>query len=768
MRLYICDSLRFFACVCPHHPWMKRKKRADGGEGAAQRDGHTWAEQSISRNATIDMSPLAELAQLLGGDVPRVGTCLAPPADFEIFTPDHEDRLLREPWLSEGAPSCKARPCIFGRRCVAMQPCMRGHAESGGVVLTEVMSPTELDEFERSGAAPAVRRPCVLCTRANVMDAYTRLRQSRTGRTWQPPGYALNWYANPSGGAGAYAAESCIPFAEDGDAWIGIFGSVCAFLPAKMRLTQDPTSRQWRIDQSELRHHFECDVAEAGPSTVVDDTLRRFLRSRPDVWDGAALVSPLQAECAEELLADVRRRWARFCQLEAAYGMAAGPAVARSIAVAADTCAAIADALAQGVPPVDAIRTKPRCTCSPPGLPMHIMAAASAGGQNVRTRRKRVVDDGGVAAAMLVVMRAAVEGGSARSVNEAITRACHDGGSTELLASILARSLMGGYESCVRRPPSVVRARVGATASAAVLAAFTGVPNDSPMAASAIVEHVAAMEDASAIRMADLCGGRNRWDARVERARLVMETLRTMLDGHWAEGASLRDTLATAAMGDWMRRAYRKTVSGAAAPITAQQHPWHHAEAALGADIHAEDATVLTAVAAGCTLAEAMSGLSSDAAMACIAGDISALSEAEKRGACRAVRTAQCLRRLRPVQLCTRSYGPDMCRDVVVCLGCFAVKNFINLRSDESKSASACGFKDMMPPNRLFDSQEPRCTVKPTCATAPLFRMRLAAFTGALLSDDKAIVVSSCCGLCCTTAALVPCLDGVWRCVACV
>ena len=116
-----------------------------------------------------------------------------------------------------------------------MQPCIPGHDESGGVVLAEVMAPAELTRFEETGVLPDTRRPCVLCTRANVTDAYVRLRQER-GKTdgkaeaKAPPPYVLNWYANPMG-EGGYAESACIPFADDGDAWTAVFGTFVAFAP---------------------------------------------------------------------------------------------------------------------------------------------------------------------------------------------------------------------------------------------------------------------------------------------------------------------------------------------------------------------------------------------------------------------------------------------------------------------------------------------------------------------------------------------------------
>jgi len=138
------------------------------------------------------------------------------------------------------------------------------------------MSPSELEEFERSGAHPAMRRPCILCSRANVMDAYLRQRRERGSPGAAPPSYVLNWYVNPAGEEGGYAANAVIPFPDDGDTWMGVFSTVVAYTPDMVRLVQDETTHRWRVDQSRLKHHAPV----ASPRPFVDDTLRRFIASR--------------------------------------------------------------------------------------------------------------------------------------------------------------------------------------------------------------------------------------------------------------------------------------------------------------------------------------------------------------------------------------------------------------------------------------------------------------------------------------------------------
>lgn len=235
----------------------------------------TWQSDSPVSAASA-ASPLAELAALLGAALPDANAVPPMPQHFEVFNAEHEDALLREPWPSAGAPGHRTRPCVVGRRCMAMQPCMPGHEESGGVVLSEAMSPSELLEFERSGAHPALRRPCILCARANVMDAYLRLRRARGGTGVGAPGYVLNWYANPVGEEGGYAAAASIPFPDDGDSWMGVFSTVMAFTPDQLRLVQDEVTHRWRVDQSAIKHN----APRTGTSTGVDETLRRFVESR--------------------------------------------------------------------------------------------------------------------------------------------------------------------------------------------------------------------------------------------------------------------------------------------------------------------------------------------------------------------------------------------------------------------------------------------------------------------------------------------------------
>eukprot|EP00854_Cymbomonas_tetramitiformis_P024162 gene24162-29333_t len=64
------------------------------------------------------------------------------------------------------------RPCYFGHGCQGMSPSIRGHAEHGGHVLREYLTPREYDLFERTGVSPAERRPCLLCMRSQIHYAH--------------------------------------------------------------------------------------------------------------------------------------------------------------------------------------------------------------------------------------------------------------------------------------------------------------------------------------------------------------------------------------------------------------------------------------------------------------------------------------------------------------------------------------------------------------------------------------------------------------------
>jgi len=137
-----------------------------------------WAGHSLLSGRPLERAPLTEFIELSGSITGgRAGAVMPEVHSIDVWPEAHEARLLREPWTSTGAPACKSRPCLFGKQCVGMRGIIPGCADCGGFVLTEAMSVSDYEEFERTGAPPVTRMPCVLCTRANVMDAYLYMRR---------------------------------------------------------------------------------------------------------------------------------------------------------------------------------------------------------------------------------------------------------------------------------------------------------------------------------------------------------------------------------------------------------------------------------------------------------------------------------------------------------------------------------------------------------------------------------------------------------------
>jgi len=115
------------------------------------------------------------------------------------------------------------------------------------VILTEVMSPTELAAFQASGVLPEERRTCLLCARMNIHSAYLFARKQRTF----PPNALLNHYVNAAG-EGEYSVEYLIPSTDD-SSWSGVMGTVVGLHINSLRLVQEP-DRSWRVDQSAMEH----------------------------------------------------------------------------------------------------------------------------------------------------------------------------------------------------------------------------------------------------------------------------------------------------------------------------------------------------------------------------------------------------------------------------------------------------------------------------------------------------------------------------------
>ena len=123
-----------------------------------------------------------------------------------------------------------------------------GHAESGGVVLSEAMTPDELRDFEEHGRHPATRRACILCSRFATLDAYLYVNKTRSA----PPNILLNWYTNPTDCEDGYLSSGCIPLAGAHGWWTGVYGKIVLMTTASLRLRHDAATRRWYVDQSAL------------------------------------------------------------------------------------------------------------------------------------------------------------------------------------------------------------------------------------------------------------------------------------------------------------------------------------------------------------------------------------------------------------------------------------------------------------------------------------------------------------------------------------
>lgn len=236
---------------------MELEWQRGAAEPAAQ-----WAGAALS-DEFAGLSPMVQLLKAIdaAGGSTRAGTAqvrpeaaasAAPAAEFGLptFTYSHECRLLREPWPSAFAPAVLARPCLFGAACQGMSPSLPGHAECGGVVLTEAMTPEELLSFESVGALPCARRACVLCCRFATLDAYMYLNKTRSA----PCNMLLNWYVNPVNCEDGYASKTCLPLHGEDAAWSGVYGHVAAASAAALRLRRDATpAHRWYVDQSALK-----------------------------------------------------------------------------------------------------------------------------------------------------------------------------------------------------------------------------------------------------------------------------------------------------------------------------------------------------------------------------------------------------------------------------------------------------------------------------------------------------------------------------------
>lgn len=219
--------------------------------------------------------------------------------DFAVFTPAHDSRLLREPWVTASGVSTRA--CVCGDACKGRSPMLPGHAQSpGGITLTETLTPAEFEALDTRGVLPAARRVCILCMRYHTTLQYTLARRRGTPK----PTALVNAYANPVGDGG-YAPDKVVPQAElSPNTWLGVLGHVAALDWKSLRLVQDPTTRRWFVDQTLMFHvprslfPVPCRPATLPPPRIQFDpreVLRCFFKFRTAVADRDLLFEDAEA-----------------------------------------------------------------------------------------------------------------------------------------------------------------------------------------------------------------------------------------------------------------------------------------------------------------------------------------------------------------------------------------------------------------------------------------------------------------------------------------
>ena len=539
-----------------------------------------WDGPSVTPSAEGTGSPLADLAEILG-DAAHAALrpqSSAPPENFDVFTVEHENTLLQEPWPSENVPNVMARHCVFGRRCVAMRLQIPGSAVSGGIVLAETLTPAELQHFHQTGEHPTNEwRPCLLCMRAYITYEYVRYRRHSQG-TGGPP-YALNTFANPTG-EGGYVESYCLPFAEDASVWQGIYGRVAALLPQRLALVQDPETRRWRVDQSAMLHEgrrFDGGTAQWAFASTFGAALCRFIERRPAIWDGHALIGQW-GSCGSSLRADLDYRFRRFSEFVEAYGASVGPEVTWAFARAQDLISAISVALDRGASEEEAMRARPPSEDDLPDTTTVIMHAFTVGVAPPCGGKPRVPKNADVSRALIanIISKAAMHGGPPRTVFEASNKALADLKASSVISKLVVCSLIGGYRSCARRPPAAVRRRLIALAETEVAEAARAFPSEMPLVMMAVIEHVGAFVDRNMHAHLPDAGVRGpEWTARHERSQVFLDLVRTQLASVWREGAPLADVFSAGPLFDLIQKLQRRTQKLAvrANPTSPLVHP---------------------------------------------------------------------------------------------------------------------------------------------------------------------------------------------------
>lgn len=787
-----------------------KRRRANIIEEAADQLPPWDAPSAISANVHGGC-PLTELAEILRDPAhselrPALNV---PPEYFETFTVKHEDDLLREPWPSDGAPGVHARLCVFGRRCVAMRLQIPGAAESGGVVLAETMTPAELDNFRLTGEhPPSERRPCLLCTRAHATYEYVRFRRVTQG-TGGPP-YALNWFANPTGDGG-YVRSYCLPFAEDGAGWNGIYGKIAALLPQRLALVQDLGTRRWRVDQSAMLHEgqrFDGDTAHGAFASTFGATLCRFVERRPAIWDGKELMGAWGA-CPPDtpgagLRLDLEYRAKRFAEFVEAYGVSVGPDVTRAFARAQDLISAITVALSRGLSEEEAIRARPPSEDDLPDTTTVIMHALTVGGA-ASCARARCLKNADMSRTLIasIISRAAMYGGPPRAVFETANKALADSKASSLVSKLVVCSLLGGYNACTRRPRAHVRARLIALSDGEVAKAAKAFPSDAPLVMMATIEHVAAFVERNMhTHLPDIGASGPEWIARKERAQVFFDVIRANLEDAWPEGVSLADVFSKGPLFEQMQKLQKRSqkIPVRVAPSVTTIHPQSLGQLTAAVSHVPVSTEVFEAVSlqlsqgtppdlakAGMhrsTAALALDTLRANTASNCAKKrestraitELSAEQLTILSSVMRAYKGATALRRVDlPDTLCAVQKGAlraaqrDPASPVLLCVTCFSIKNVVAESDNGRKPRRPIGFIKMLSPSPLDDFPEPRCDCTAACQTTPLRTVPMFrdGKGGLLLCHSSTITSSPCCGMLCTLDAVRVSTDGGWMCCRC-
>jgi hypothetical protein len=139
-------------------------------------------------------------AQSASGDLPL------PLDSLPVFTYEHECALLREPFGN--GKGGMTRPCVSGDACIGMHKQLAGHLYSNGVVLSEMLTPAELETFMTDGTLPNAdkRRMCVLCCRYHINSAYLFARKKRHFSS----SHVFNNYVNVTDEPGEYRARPAV------------------------------------------------------------------------------------------------------------------------------------------------------------------------------------------------------------------------------------------------------------------------------------------------------------------------------------------------------------------------------------------------------------------------------------------------------------------------------------------------------------------------------------------------------------------------------